>query len=291
MGAYSAGAIGVWAFDTIARPLLAFYGKTAAFDALTSATGTWAILTMLITSGLTHIPPMKVVTILSGVVAFDLKLFILSAIVARGGRFYLLAFLLRRYGLRITAFVETPVALGCPCRGAAGAGGLCRRRGVLMTLSRTLLILLAAGGSAAILAGAFAFQYIGGLAPCQLCLWQRWPHAAAIGIGVLALLLPTGVMRALLPRLGALAALATAGIGVFHVGVEQKWWEGLASCTAGTIEGLSAQELLDPTLDVGAVVRCDEIAWALGGISMAGWNVILSVGFVALWLLAARRPT
>jgi hypothetical protein len=62
---------------------------------------------MLITSGLTHIPPMKVVTILSGVVAFDLKLFILSAIVARGGRFYLLAFLLRRYGLRITAFVET----------------------------------------------------------------------------------------------------------------------------------------------------------------------------------------
>ena len=58
-----------------------------------------------------------------------------------------------------------------------------------MTLSRTLLILLAAGGSAAILAGAFAFQYIGGLAPCQLCLWQRWPHAAAIGIGVLALLL------------------------------------------------------------------------------------------------------
>ena len=159
-----------------------------------------------------------------------------------------------------------------------------------MTLSRTLLILLAAGGSAAILAGAFAFQYIGGLAPCQLCLWQRWPHAAAIGIGVLALLLPSGVMGAILPRLGALAALATAGIGAFHVGVEQKWWEGLASCTAGSIEGLSAQELLDPTLDVGAVVRCDEIAWALGGISMAGWNVILSAGFVVLWLLAARRP-
>jgi hypothetical protein len=62
---------------------------------------------MLVTSGLTHIPPMKVVTILSGVVAFDLKLFILSAIVARGGRFYLLAFLLRRYGLQITAFIET----------------------------------------------------------------------------------------------------------------------------------------------------------------------------------------
>ena len=106
LGGVFGWAIGVWAFDAIARPLLAFYGKTAAFDALTSATGTWAILTMLITSGLTHIPPMKVVTILSGVVAFDLKLFILSAIVARGGRFYLLAWLLRRHGLRIAAFVE-----------------------------------------------------------------------------------------------------------------------------------------------------------------------------------------
>lgn len=158
-----------------------------------------------------------------------------------------------------------------------------------MTLSRTLLILLAAGGSAAVLAGAFAFQYIGGLAPCQLCLWQRWPHAAAIGIGALALLLPKGMLGAALPRLGALAALTTAGIGAFHVGVEQKWWQGLASCTAGSIEGLSATELLDPTLDVGAVVRCDEIAWALGGISMAGWNVILSVGFVVLWTMAARR--
>ena len=108
-------AIGVWAFDALARPLLELYGKQAAFEALKSETGTAAILTMLVTSGLSHIPPMKVVTILSGVVAFDLKLFILSAIVARGGRFFALAYLLRRHGLRITAFLETRlnhIALG-----------------------------------------------------------------------------------------------------------------------------------------------------------------------------------
>jgi len=107
--------IGAWAFDALAQPLLDFYGKAAAFESLKSQTGTAAILTMLVTSGLSHIPPMKVVTILSGVVAFDLKLFILSAIVARGGRFFLLAFLLRRYGLKITAFLETRlnwIALG-----------------------------------------------------------------------------------------------------------------------------------------------------------------------------------
>lgn len=106
LGGIFGWAIGYWAFDAIARPLLELYGKMAAFEALKGETGTWAILVMLVTSGLAHLPPMKVVTILSGVVAFDLKLFILSAIVARGGRFYLLAFLLNRYGLRITAFIE-----------------------------------------------------------------------------------------------------------------------------------------------------------------------------------------
>ncbi len=103
--------IGLHLFDLIARPVLEFYGKMAAFDAMKSSTGEGTILLMLVTSGLTHLPPMKVVTILSGVVAFDLKLFILSAIVARGGRFYLLAWLLRRYGVAITGFIERRLPL------------------------------------------------------------------------------------------------------------------------------------------------------------------------------------
>jgi disulfide bond formation protein DsbB len=155
----------------------------------------------------------------------------------------------------------------------------------MMTLTRQNLTLLAMLGSIALLGGAFAFQYIGGLAPCQLCLWQRWPHAAAILIGVLAL--ATG-WRGLL-WLGALAALTTAGIGVFHVGVEQGWWEGLATCTAGSISGLSTADLLNPAADVAAPVRCDAIAWQLLGISMAGWNVIVSMGLAAVWMLAARK--
>ncbi|WP_295076342.1 disulfide bond formation protein B [Tabrizicola sp.] len=151
-------------------------------------------------------------------------------------------------------------------------------------MSSRSLILIATLGSVALLGGAFAFQYIGGLAPCQLCLWQRWPHAAAIAIGLVALL--TGWRG--LAWLGALAALATAGIGLFHVGVEQLWWEGLASCTAGSIEGISAADLLDPSKDVAAVVRCDEIAWQMLGVSMAGWNAILSVVLAGIWVRAAR---
>ena len=153
-----------------------------------------------------------------------------------------------------------------------------------MSLNRPMLTLIATLGSAALLGGAFAFQYIGGLAPCQLCLWQRWPHAAAILIGIIAL--TTGWRG--LAWLGALSALATAGIGMFHVGVEQHWWEGLATCTAGSIAGISTADLLNPSVDVAPVVRCDEIAWAMLGISMAGWNVLISLGLAVVWAKSAR---
>lgn len=152
-------------------------------------------------------------------------------------------------------------------------------------MTRNLMITLAAAGSLALLLGAFGFQYIGGLAPCQLCLWQRWPHAAAVLIGVLALWLGGRV----LPVLGALAALTTAAIGVFHVGVEQKWWEGLASCTVNAMQGVSGADLLNTEIVVAAPVRCDAIAWAMMGVSMAGWNVILSVVLALIWLMAARK--
>lgn len=100
--------LGYYAFDLIARPVLDFYGKLHAFESLrtTVRDDGWLILLMLITSGLSHLPPMKVVTILSGVVAFNPWIFILSAIVARGARFYGLAWLLRRYGQWMLAFIE-----------------------------------------------------------------------------------------------------------------------------------------------------------------------------------------
>lgn len=103
--------IGFYAFDLIARPLLEFYGKVAAFESLKTATGDGAVLAMLITSGFTHLPPMKLVTILAGVVAFDLKWFILSAIIARGARFYGLAWALRAYGPAVVEFIERRFAL------------------------------------------------------------------------------------------------------------------------------------------------------------------------------------
>ena len=156
---------------------------------------------------------------------------------------------------------------------------------MLNTLSSRVLVALAGAGSAALLAGAFAFQYIGGLAPCALCLWQRWPHAAAVVIMALALLVPHRGLRVL----GALAALTTAAIGGFHMGVEYGWWEGLATCGGNAITGISVDDLLNPNATVGTAARCDQVVWSLAGISMAGWNMILSLGLAGLWLLAATR--
>lgn len=108
LGGIFGWAIGYFAFDAIARPLLSAMGKLDTFEALRTdgAESTILILTMLVTSGLSHIPPMKVVTILSGFLGFDFVLFVLSAIVARSARFFALALLLRRYGTPMLAFIE-----------------------------------------------------------------------------------------------------------------------------------------------------------------------------------------
>lgn len=150
-------------------------------------------------------------------------------------------------------------------------------------MSGRIWIVLAAGGSLALLLGALAFQYIGGLPPCAMCYWQRYPHAVAVAVGLVALWLG----GRLLCWLGAAAAAVTSGIGVYHTGVERGWWEGPSTCTSGPVEGLSTDQLMDQIMSA-PLVRCDEVAWAFAGLSMASWNALLSAGLVVLWLMAAR---
>nr|WP_304504816.1 disulfide bond formation protein B [Defluviimonas sediminis] len=145
------------------------------------------------------------------------------------------------------------------------------------------MILLAGLGSLLLLGGAFVFQALG-YAPCKLCLWQRWPHAVAIVLAGLSLI----VAHRALPWLGAAAAATTGAIGVFHAGVELKWWEGPTTCTSGAVGGMSVDDLL-AQINAAPLIRCDEIAWSLFGVSMAGWNAILSFALAALWVAAATR--
>lgn len=151
-------------------------------------------------------------------------------------------------------------------------------------MSSRTLILLATGGSLALLLGAWGFQHLGGLAPCKLCLWQRWPHAAAVLVGGAAL----ASRHWLLPLLGAIAALTTAAVGLYHTGVERGWWEGPSTCTSGPIGGLSTEELMDQIMNA-PLVQCNEVVWSLAGLSMASWNAVLSLFLTLLWLMAAAK--
>ena len=146
-------------------------------------------------------------------------------------------------------------------------------------------MLVAAAGSFALLAGAFAFQMLG-YAPCEICIWQRWPHGVAVAAGMVALIAGPAMLLGLL---GALSALVTAGIGVYHTGIERGFWDGPATCTGSgdDLAGLSGNELLSVDVPSG-IVMCDEVAWAFAGLSMASWNAILSVGLACIWIRAIR---
>ena len=151
-----------------------------------------------------------------------------------------------------------------------------------LKLARLLALLIPAG----LLGGALFSQYIGGLYPCEMCYWQRWPHGAAILLAIIALASPLGVARTrLIVLLAALLIAISGAIGVFHAGVELGWWEGITTCTATGARSL--QDIMNTPL-----IRCDQVQWSFLGISMAGWNAILSLGGAALitiLLLRERR--
>jgi len=142
-----------------------------------------------------------------------------------------------------------------------------------------------------LMAGALGSQYIGGLYPCEMCHWQRWPHYAAIPLALLAILLRGQGIGRLFLALAALAILTSGAIGAFHAGVEYGWWEGLTTCSSIADSGGSVDDMLRNLMQA-PVVRCDEAQWTLGGISLAGFNAILSIG-AALTILGlmtkARR--
>ena len=148
-----------------------------------------------------------------------------------------------------------------------------------------LFLLLTSVGS---LLAAFFFQYVIGLQPCILCIWQRWPYAIVIVLAALTLAtVRSARLKAALLALCGMALLIGGGIALFHVGVEQHWWTGTPNCgvpaTANSIEAMRAQIMAAP------VVRCDQVAWSQFGVSMAGYNILISLALAAVALLSARR--
>jgi len=155
--------------------------------------------------------------------------------------------------------------------------------------ARTVLAALAAIAALA-LAVAFVAQHVFGLAPCPLCVWQRYPHAAALAVAALgALAAPAGWPRRAALTVCALIFLAGAGLAGFHLGVEQGLWAGLPGCSGPAIDPDMRAEELRAVLEARErVVPCDEPALVVFGVSMAAQNLLLSLALAiaAGWFAA-----
>jgi disulfide bond formation protein DsbB len=143
----------------------------------------------------------------------------------------------------------------------------------------------------ALLSGAFGSQYWGGLYPCEMCWWQRYAHMAALVPAALAFTAPTESRRSRTLTLLAALGIAVSGvIGVYHAGVEAKIFEGFTTCTSLVKPGGSTADLLKQ-ITHAPLIRCDQVRYRFLGISLAGWNAILSLGGAALILLLSLRPS
>lgn len=139
--------------------------------------------------------------------------------------------------------------------------------------------------SGALLLGAFGFQYLGGLPPCEMCYWQRYAHAVVVTLALVAAALSSRSVAWI-----ALAAMVVAaGLGLFHAGVEQGWWAGPTGCSSAMRPGMTQADILSSIL-ASPLVRCDQIAWQFLGLSMAAWNAVISAGtaIVAAYVLRRR---
>ncbi len=147
--------------------------------------------------------------------------------------------------------------------------------------------LIALATPVALLAGALGSQYIGGLYPCEMCHWQRWPHYAAVPLALMAILTRKSPAPAMLfLSLAMLAIFSSGAIGVFHAGVEYDWWQGLTSCSTAPSAGGDFMSDIMAT----PIIGCDQTQWEFAGISLAGFNAIFSIGAaMAIAWLATRR--
>ena len=144
--------------------------------------------------------------------------------------------------------------------------------------------LLAFAVPAALLGGAYLSQYAFGLYPCEMCWWQRYAHFAALALAALALIQPG---QRVLVWLAALAILVGGLLGAYHAGVEYGWWQGFTACTSEVVIGD------DPLSDIlnAPMIRCDQVQWSLLGISLAGFNFLISVPAALLIMALLTRKS
>jgi disulfide bond formation protein DsbB len=158
--------------------------------------------------------------------------------------------------------------------------------------ARTAAFTLALAIPAALMAGALFSQFVGGLPPCEMCWWQRYPHIAAVVLAMLGWTMKRGKTSRvrgaadMVVVLAAIAIMVSGLIGGFHAGVEYGWWEGITTCSSSKLGDDPLAAIMNAPL-----IRCDVAPWSLFGISLAGFNFLISLagGITVLTLLGQAR--
>ena len=250
LGAILGYIIGRYLFEFIGTPILEAYSAQSAFEKFIGFYADWGFWIVII-SAISFVP-FKVASIASGVVAMEPISFLVACIVGRAIRFY---------GVTAALMVDLQLWLFQPLR-----------RGIMISL-----------GSFGVLAAVFAFEHLMGLAPCPLCLNQRIAFYLAVPLGLLAALSATKK-----PSLSTISFIAltlifitNSAYGGYHAGIEWGYWPGPASCAGNTFEVTNIEELI-LSLENGAPPSCSEAPWRLFGLSLAGYNMLASLGLALL---------
>lgn len=267
LGAVLGYVIGYALFDTIGQPIIASYNASAAFEKFKSFYDDWGFWIVVISA--VSFLPFKVATIASGVVGLNPIVFIIACAIGRAMRFY-----------GVTLIVTTNPRIW---------GGAWRKfKGNWLNNPKRHIGLLMAG-TLSVIGTALAFEYIGGLQPCALCLEQRLPYYAALIMTPLvfwAVFWAVTKNNRLFANIGlgliALGFIIGGGLGVYHAGVEWHFWAGPAGCSGGAINTSADIDALMQSLKSAPIIRCDEAPWRLFGLSMAGYNALASFGLAGL---------
>jgi disulfide bond formation protein DsbB len=157
-----------------------------------------------------------------------------------------------------------------------------------MALTTRTFALFVLAASIAVLGGALISQYWGGLAPCELCLLQRWPWRVAIALGLVGALAGPRLKLKWASGVCILVFGASVAFAFYHFGVEQHWFAGPSACTAQTSGAMTLEDMKRQIMGAQPVL-CDQVQWSLFGISLAGFNLLASLAMAAASLAAALR--
>lgn len=286
LGALFGWCIGAFAYKTIALPILEFYDKAEYFEHLRTIANVKLLIVFLVTSGLVHLPPIKLINILAGLLHVNLFLFLFLNFLARTLRLYGLAWLMIRYGARFKEFFRPYTRL------------LLAKESRATLLASSVFFL-----SIVVVSISYYLQYGAGLAPCDLCLIERYLFMLA-GLLSGALLVLTSVYASRVRSYGyirlyeyivtgSLVSVLISNVvaSIYHNGVEHHWWAGPLSCTSPSQESLhSTKDLLQSLTQVHSP-SCAIVAGRFLHVSFSAWAVLCSLvlAFIALQLFGCFR--